>query len=227
MGPMVLGSAWNGTTKAEGNTTGSKMESDTSPACEFIHHSSYDYSGLIASPSTPGAGSFIRPPPSLQYYGKTFLSALIDKYVEQPRGLDTSETVVLGSSNGAIRVEAVNLDKIRKKFSNFQRLQEVSLDNEGVSQADSPGELREKLPSESFDCSIFSSDISIVDQDVRGVDLSYSLIPSWDVVAQITIELPSLERLSLKYVLVHACLVVHASFIATSLATIVCSRRLI
>jgi len=200
------------------------MKSDTSPACEFIHHSSYDHSGLIVSPRTPGAGSFIRPLPSLQYYGKTFLGALINKYVEQPRGSDISETVVLGSSNGAIHVEAVNLDKIRKKFSNLHRLQDVSLDKEGVSQADSPGELREKLPSESFDRSIFPSDVCILDQDVRGVDLSYSLIPSWDVVAQIAIELPSLGRLSLKYVLVHTRLV-HASFIASSLATIVCSRR--
>lgn len=39
--------------------------------------------------------------------------------------------------------------------------------------------------------------------DVRGVDLSYSLISSWDAVALIVVELPSLERLSLKYVLVY------------------------
>ncbi len=38
-------------------------------------------------------------------------------------------------------------------------------------------------------------------KDVRGVDLSYSLISSWDGVALIVVELPSLERLSLKYVL--------------------------
>jgi deoxyinosine 3'endonuclease (endonuclease V) len=40
-------------------------------------------------------------------------------------------------------------------------------------------------------------------KDVRGVDLSYSLISSWDVVALIVIELPSLERLYLKYVLAY------------------------
>ena len=39
-------------------------------------------------------------------------------------------------------------------------------------------------------------------KDVRGVDLSYSLISSWDVVSLIAAELPSLERLSLRYVLV-------------------------
>jgi hypothetical protein len=141
----------------------------------------------------------------LQYYGKTFLSALNGKYVEQPHGSESSETVVLGSSNGVIHVEAVNLDKIREKFSNLQRLHQVSLDKEGVSQADPSDELRKKCPSQSFNSSVFPSDVRIVDQDVRGVDLSYSLIPSWDIVGLIAIELPSLERLSLKYVPVQAC----------------------
>ena len=40
-------------------------------------------------------------------------------------------------------------------------------------------------------------------KDVRGVDLSFSLISSWDMVALIVVELPSLQRLSLKYVLVY------------------------
>lgn len=105
-----------------------------------------------------GAGSFIRPLSPSYYRGKSFLSALINKYVEQPHGLDTPETVVLGSSNGAIQVEAVNLDKIRGKFSNFERLQEISLDKEGVSQADPPGEIRKRCPSQSHRRSMFPSD---------------------------------------------------------------------
>ncbi|KAI9460039.1 hypothetical protein F5148DRAFT_1217935 [Russula earlei] len=128
--------------------------------------------------STTGAGSFIRPLPSL-CYGKTFLSALIDKYVEQLHDSNGLETVVLGSSNGAIRVEAVNMNKVRGRFSNLEQLREASLDNEGVSQADPPGEIRKT-------CS-----------NIRGVDLSYCLVPSWDVVALIAIELPYLERLAL------------------------------
>jgi len=106
----------------------------------------------------PGAGSFIRPLSSLQIRGQTFLCALINKYVEQLHGPDTRETVVLGSSNGAIQVEAVNLDKIRGKFSDLERLQEVSLDKEAVSQADPPGEIRKKCPSQSHTSSLFSSE---------------------------------------------------------------------
>ena len=34
--------------------------------------------------------------------------------------------------------------------------------------------------------------------DIRGLDLSKCLIPSWDVVADIAAELPNLQRLALK-----------------------------
>ena len=53
-------------------------------------------------------------------------------------------------------------------------------------------------------------------KDVRGVDLSYSLISSWDVVAFIVVELPSLERLSLKYVLVYMRLTHNAHCLGVS-----------
>ena len=80
-------------------------------------------------------------------YGKTFLEALAGKYIEQLHGSHTQETVILGSSNGTIQVEAVNLDKIRGKFANLERLQEVSLDKENVFGAGAPGEIRKKCPS--------------------------------------------------------------------------------
>lgn len=139
-------------------------------------------------------------------YGKSFLSAVIGKYVEQLHGSDTQETVVLGSSNGVIQVEAVNLDKIRWKFSNLERLHEISLDKENVSCADAPGEIRKKCPSQFFNRLMTLTDVRVVAyQDIKGVDLSYNLISSWDIVALIAIELPLLERLALKYVpiLVH------------------------
>jgi hypothetical protein len=140
------------------------MGSATSRVCEL-------HTALLSRPlrdnrifRETGAGSFIRPLSSLQHRGKTFLSALIDKYVEQPHGSDTRETVVLGSSNGAIQVEAVNLDKIRGKFSNFSRLQQISLDKEGVSLADPPGEIRKNCPSQSNRSLMFPSDVRVIDQ---------------------------------------------------------------
>ncbi|EMD38216.1 hypothetical protein CERSUDRAFT_113365 [Gelatoporia subvermispora B] len=125
----------------------------------------------------PNSGSFIRPSSSVSY-GTTFMTALTSKYIESVHG-GAMEKVILGSSGGAIEVEAVGLDKIRNKLSRLERLREVSLDNEGVSSADEPGVVQRT-------CS-----------NIRGLDLSRNLLPTWDVVALITRELPRLERLAL------------------------------
>jgi hypothetical protein len=62
-------------------------------------------------------------------------------------GTASLEKVVLGSSKGAIEVEAVGLDKIRGKFAQLERLREISVDYENVVTADSPGEVRNTCPS--------------------------------------------------------------------------------
>ncbi|KZT02304.1 RNI-like protein [Laetiporus sulphureus 93-53] len=126
----------------------------------------------------PNSGSFIRPSAAVSY-GSSFLTALISKYIELPHGSSTLEKVVLGSSHGAIEVEAVGLDKIRSKLAQLERLQQVSLDGEGVSSPDPPGRISSTCPG------------------IRGLDLSRNLIPSWDVVALIVSELPHLQRLAL------------------------------
>ncbi|KAH7923561.1 hypothetical protein BV22DRAFT_1092713 [Leucogyrophana mollusca] len=126
----------------------------------------------------PNAGSFIRPSPTI-FYGRSFLDALTEKYIEAAHGSASQERVILGSSNGAIEVEVVGMDKIRNKFASLGRLREVSLDNEKVSTCDPVGKIRETCP------------------NVRGLDLSASLLSSWLPVAMIAAELPVLERLSL------------------------------
>ena len=80
-------------------------------------------------------------------YGHTFLEALASKYVDVPHGSGL-EKVVLGSSNGAIEVEAVGLDRIRGKLARLERLREVSLDGEGVASADPPGTVAKRCPGE-------------------------------------------------------------------------------
>lgn len=62
-----------------------------------------------------------------------------------PHGSGT-EKVVLGSSRGAIEVEAVNLDKIRGNLSNIEKLREVSLDDERIAVPGEPGEIRKMCP---------------------------------------------------------------------------------
>ncbi|KAI0723930.1 hypothetical protein C8T65DRAFT_734439 [Cerioporus squamosus] len=127
----------------------------------------------------PNSGSFIRPTAAGLSYGVTFLHALTAKYIEIPHGSDSLEKVILGSSGGAVEVEAVGLDKIRNNLARLERLREVSLDNESVSRADPPGEIGRTCPG------------------IRGLDLSKNLIANWETVAAITIELQNLRSLSL------------------------------
>ncbi|KAJ8088091.1 hypothetical protein PM082_013642 [Marasmius tenuissimus] len=126
----------------------------------------------------PNAGSFIRPSANVKR-GVSFLEGLTSKYIEAFHGSTTQEKVTLGSSNGAIEVEAVNLDKVRGKFSNLSRLREVSLENELIARADPPGKIQETCP------------------NIRGLDLSTSLLPTWGAIADIAAELASLQRLGL------------------------------
>ncbi|KAL0577802.1 hypothetical protein V5O48_004169 [Marasmius crinis-equi] len=94
----------------------------------------------------PNAGSFIRQSVNV-LCGVSFLEGLSSKYIEAFHGANTQEKVILGSSNGAIEVEAVNLDKIRGKFSDLGRLREVSLENELIARVDPPGMIRHTCPS--------------------------------------------------------------------------------
>ncbi|KZV96199.1 RNI-like protein [Exidia glandulosa HHB12029] len=131
--------------------------------------------------SVPGAGSFIRETPAI-VRGRSFLAAFVEKYIDDPsQHQGAIEKVTLGSSNGVIEVEAVNLNKIRSKLLNFASLREVSLDSERVSSAGEPNELRDKFPR------------------LRGLDLTRSLIGDWQTVIAIAGQLPALQSLSLNY----------------------------
>ncbi|KAF5387500.1 hypothetical protein D9757_006519 [Collybiopsis confluens] len=126
------------------------------------------------------AGSFIRPSPQV-LRGVSFLKALKSKYIEEFYGSSSQEKVILGSSNGAIQVEAVNLDKARGKFADLGRLRHVSLENELVAFVDESDSIRNTCP------------------NIRGLDLSTSLLPTWIAVADIASELPALQRLALNW----------------------------
>ncbi|THH06709.1 hypothetical protein EW145_g3896 [Phellinidium pouzarii] len=151
----------------------------------------------IFSLRVAGTGSFIRPSPSISY-GQSFLHALISKYVDLPHTTGHKETVILGSSNGAIEVEAVGLDKVRAKLARFERLREISLDVDEVAWADPLGDIKKACP------------------NVRSLDLSNSLLPSWDMVALIAAELSALRALSLncnRFSTLTDTKIMHASFL--------------
>lgn len=94
----------------------------------------------------PGAGTFVKLSPSISY-GQTFLHALVSKYIELPHASGKKETVILGSSNGAIEVEAVGLNKVRAKLAKLDQLRQVSLDGQDVAFADSSRDIETICPS--------------------------------------------------------------------------------
>lgn len=140
------GWALNGMISYAASIMVSKMASHISSACKRLGLSISPCAPFVyALPRVPGAGSFIRPSAKVSL-GTSFLQALSFKYIESLHGSGSQETVVLGSSNRSIQVEAVGLDKIRQKLSDLNRLREVSLEN--VSCSDHPGDILKTCPRE-------------------------------------------------------------------------------
>ncbi|EPQ57923.1 hypothetical protein GLOTRDRAFT_71849 [Gloeophyllum trabeum ATCC 11539] len=126
----------------------------------------------------PTAASFIRPAVKGLSYGRSFLAALAEKYIDDSPA-PSKEVVTLGSSHGLIQVEAVGLAKVRSNLADLARLVEVSLDGAHIAWAEQPPQVAERCP------------------NIRGLDLSLNLLPSWPALATLTAQLPHLTRLAL------------------------------
>ena len=75
------------------------------------------------------------------------MDALSNRYIDEIQAdSDGPEVVTLGSSNGFIQVEAVGLDKIRRKLSKLDQLQTVGLDECNISNAGSPEAIHKTIP---------------------------------------------------------------------------------
>jgi hypothetical protein len=140
--PKVYGSVLNGMIPLEDDTMESRMAFDTFTAGQARPVLFSIYLAQKHTHSVPESGSFIRSS-ALVDFGRSFLAALKAKYCEELQGPD--ERVVLGSSNGTIDVEVVNLDMIRVNLSRLDGLREVSLQD--VSSVESTDEIRSMCPS--------------------------------------------------------------------------------
>jgi hypothetical protein len=79
--------------------------------------------------------------------GRTFVEALREKYVEEAHDDSSMECIVLGSSDGVIEVEAVNMNKVRGKFARLDTLKEVGMEGYLIKSAGPPGEIAATSPS--------------------------------------------------------------------------------
>ncbi|EJT51739.1 hypothetical protein A1Q1_06970 [Trichosporon asahii var. asahii CBS 2479] len=110
-----------------------------------------------------GAGSFVKYTHGSRplLYGETVVSAIEDRYgslIDQPDKEEEGaknreeEAVVLGSSNAAIVVEAPNMDSVRRRIKNLERLREVGLEGQSICALGGDNErrsvLKERLKSE-------------------------------------------------------------------------------
>ncbi|KAF8323089.1 RNI-like protein, partial [Clavulina sp. PMI_390] len=134
----------------------------------------------------PHSASFVRYSPNTISLGTNFLSALFAKYVDDEF---FNSSVMLGSSNGLIEVEAPNLDRVRKKVADIQKLKEISLDEEGVAGCESDEDEGWRSL-----------------QNVRGLNLSKNLLSSWDVIRHIVIHMPLISELDLSRNRFHSAL---------------------
>ncbi|QRW16474.1 damaged DNA binding protein [Rhizoctonia solani] len=126
----------------------------------------------------PNSGSFVRPNTPGLTVGISFDSALTSKYIDTFQS-DGVESVVLGSSNGAILVEGPRLNKVRAKFSQIERLRSISLNKYDVSNVGDP------------------QAVTRLCQSVQSLDLSRTLLGNWDAVADIIRCIPNLSTLEL------------------------------
>ncbi|ELU45414.1 damaged DNA binding protein [Rhizoctonia solani AG-1 IA] len=177
----------------EGSTAETEMAFNTSHVgrhdCHWL-----PYVPLTTCHSIPNSGSFVRPNTPGLTVGISFDSALTSKYIDTFQS-DGVESVVLGSSNGAILVEGPRLNKVRAKFSQIERLRSISLNKYDVSNVGDPQAVTRLCQCKY--ASFFMRKPKHVRTAVQSLDLSRTLLGNWDAVADIIRCIPNLSTLEL------------------------------
>jgi hypothetical protein len=166
-----------------------------------------------------GAGAFIKLKPGVLVRGKTFVEAIEERYgsiapvgapgtdsdrngADAPGPSRVSESVMLGSSGGAIVVEAPGLDAVRRKVGRLEKIREMGLEDQWVygSGGTAVGRevLRERLQSTLHLARGRSGGGRAYGSGLTLLNLSRNLLSLWEDVAEIVNCLPGLQTLVLK-----------------------------
>uniref|UniRef100_A0A1B6EEL5 Tubulin-specific chaperone E n=2 Tax=Clastoptera arizonana TaxID=38151 RepID=A0A1B6EEL5_9HEMI len=140
------------------------------------HNGTYDGVQYFVS-KYPLSGSFIRPEKAMT--GRSLCSAIEERYGCQQFDLPDDERQSLKKSMNAPLLEMVGFEKINQMQSCFSNLAVVGVRDHNVSSAGEPNQLAEMVP------------------NIRDLDLSKNLLPDWQIVAEITRQLPLLKTLNL------------------------------
>ncbi|ELK32111.1 PREDICTED: tubulin-specific chaperone E [Myotis davidii] len=123
--------------------------------------------------SHPTGGSFIRPHKA--NFGVDFLTALRDRYEDEPEDDAKKQIVTIGN----IPVETIGFGSVIKKQSQLSELRDISLRSCAVSCAGDKGDIASTCP------------------NIRVVNLSQNLLSAWEEVTGIAEQLRHLEVLDL------------------------------
>ncbi|KAE8264258.1 hypothetical protein A4X03_0g1079 [Tilletia caries] len=169
----------------------------------------------------PGAGSFLRPSGKVKLdWGTSFIQALRSRYALVPtfNAADTQQKAKHSRRNLAeIEIEVPNVDALFQKELVLDRLRVVAVGSRAeaapVSSALSTGddvtasriEVEEGEAEKEVSCAFDSEageqpgDIKRAIPNVKELDMSRSLIPSWEETSNVTRELPWLDTLLLHF----------------------------
>ncbi|XP_068679242.1 tubulin-specific chaperone E-like isoform X1 [Montipora foliosa] len=125
----------------------------------------------------PTSGSFVRP--KKVDFGIGIIEALKQRYGQGSDGINQENMFVVGRKKQRTVVEMVGADSVQEKQSNYQKLQEVSLSGMPVNG-----------PDRHLNLSLFAPYIS-------ELELSNTLLSSWEDVASITKDMQHLHKLNL------------------------------
>lgn len=175
------------------------------PSCGKGH--SGTYKGVQVFVTTQhGAGAFIKDSGSSTplIRGPTLVVALEERYgpldPQKTASMESNQapvldSVILGSSNASIVVEAPRMDGVRQRIGKLERLREIGFDGEwivGLGGNDSDRALlAQRLKSKAMPRAKLTA-------DVHTLDLTRNLLESWAELAEITTHLPGLTTLVLK-----------------------------
>ncbi|KAI8922873.1 hypothetical protein BC831DRAFT_474025 [Entophlyctis helioformis] len=151
----------------------------------------------------PGAGSFVAASKPGIDPGRSFLAALHEKYLDGAPTADS--TLVLGSSDGAVTVETVGWDKIRRKQSRLESLREVGLAGMRIAVAAAASDMpdvsdvsdRDTKTDANANADAVGRQIARLCASMVDLDLSRNLLASWSDLARLAHYLPRVETLRL------------------------------
>ncbi|PWN35997.1 uncharacterized protein FA14DRAFT_146124 [Meira miltonrushii] len=218
VGARISQGPWRGTVRYVGlvpPTEGIWLGIEWDDASRGKHDGSHKGVRYFNCRHNTNAGSFIRPSSSKLSFGSSFLQAIRYKYVTEPEVENASNTAISAQQYSRknlaeIEIEAPNMEGVRRRNAQLHRLREVGLGGWKMERGDDASSKGDNTASSSESFAEVArafdeahgekeGDIARTCPNLRWLDLSRSLLPSWQELSNITKDLQHLETLLLHF----------------------------